>query len=136
MGGTAVAAWDKLCFLTTGVVKMRRGQVASFMLQVKTMKEVYLIFHHFATHCYQVSQGNLHPLASLRCKRELIDVVAAFAVYFTARHEQDVPQSVVLESCPCECSSPASVLDACNKHQIISELLSMSSNVFDACKLY
>jgi hypothetical protein len=35
--------------LTTGVVKMRRGQVASFMLQVQTMKEVYLIFHHFAT---------------------------------------------------------------------------------------
>ncbi|DBB12544.1 TPA: hypothetical protein ACH3X3_005339 [Trebouxia sp. C0006] len=33
----------------TGVVKMRRGQVARFMLQVKTMKEVYLIFHHFAT---------------------------------------------------------------------------------------
>jgi hypothetical protein len=32
-----------------GVVKMRRGQVARFMLQVKTMKEVYLIFHHFAT---------------------------------------------------------------------------------------
>ncbi|DBA93310.1 hypothetical protein WJX79_008701 [Trebouxia sp. C0005] len=33
----------------TGVVKMRRGQVASFMLQVQTMKEVYHIFHHFAT---------------------------------------------------------------------------------------
>ncbi len=49
MGGTAVAARDKLCFLVTGVVKMRRGQVASFMLQVQTMKDVYLIFHQFAT---------------------------------------------------------------------------------------
>jgi len=28
---------------------MRRGQVASFMLQVQTMQEVYHIFHHFAT---------------------------------------------------------------------------------------
>lgn len=32
-----------------GVVKMRRGQVATFMLQVQSMKEVYQIFHQFAT---------------------------------------------------------------------------------------
>ncbi|KAL3150785.1 hypothetical protein ABBQ32_000552 [Trebouxia sp. C0010 RCD-2024] len=42
-----------LCFnnhkVFTGVVKMRRGQVATFMLQVRTMKDVYQIFHQFAT---------------------------------------------------------------------------------------
>jgi len=32
-----------------GVVKMRRGQVATFMLQVHSMKDVYHIFHQFAT---------------------------------------------------------------------------------------
>ena len=37
------------CVLLPGVVKMRRGQVATFMLQLQTMKEVYLIFHQFAT---------------------------------------------------------------------------------------
>ena len=35
--------------LLPGVVKMRRGQVATFMLQVNTMQEVYQIFHLFAT---------------------------------------------------------------------------------------
>lgn len=34
---------------SAGVVKMRRGQVASIMLQVQSMKEVYQIFHQFAT---------------------------------------------------------------------------------------
>ena len=37
------------CVRPAGVVKMRRGQVASFMLQVQSMKEVYQIFHQSAT---------------------------------------------------------------------------------------
>ena len=37
------------CVWPAGVVKMRRGQVATFMLQVQSMKEVYQIFHQFAT---------------------------------------------------------------------------------------
>ncbi|KAL0033731.1 hypothetical protein WJX77_002894 [Trebouxia sp. C0004] len=41
----------------TGVVKMRRGQVASFLLQVQTMKDVYLIFHQFATTIATKSQS-------------------------------------------------------------------------------
>ena len=32
-----------------GVVKMRRGQVATFMQQVRSMKDVYQAFHQFAT---------------------------------------------------------------------------------------
>lgn len=32
-----------------GVVKMRRGQVATFMLQVRSMADVYQAFHQFAT---------------------------------------------------------------------------------------
>ena len=38
-----------LSLAVPGVVKMRRGQVATLMLQVHSMKEVYQIFHQFAT---------------------------------------------------------------------------------------
>lgn len=44
------ASCCKVCFVRpAGVVKMRRGQVATFMLQVQSMTEVYQIFHQFAT---------------------------------------------------------------------------------------
>ena len=38
-----------LSLVVPGVVKMRRGQVATLMLQVHSMKEVYQIFHQFST---------------------------------------------------------------------------------------
>ena len=81
------------------------------------------ICHH---HCYEVSQRQPAPSslqtaqsASLHCKRELIVIVAAFAVYFGACHNSinlKVVYTKDVESCPRLCIS-AGYLQSASHHQ-------------------